>query len=126
MPDEAASNAAMGRYWNEVAGPRWVGRQAAQEARNAEMLELLLAAAQTKPGEHVLDIGCGTGVTTLPYALAVGSSGHVTGADISRPMLDAAEQRMADNGVKNVTLLLADAQVHAFPPASFDLLTSRM
>ena len=94
----------MGRYWNEVAGPRWVGRQAAQEVRNAEMLEMLLAAAQAEPGERVLDIGCGTGVTTLPYARAVGPAGHVTGADISRPMLDSAQKRIADAGVENVTL----------------------
>jgi SAM-dependent methyltransferase len=126
MTEQPAGNIAMGRYWNEVAGPRWVGRQAAQEVRNAEMLEMLLAAAQAKPGEQVLDIGCGTGVTTLPYARAVDPAGHVTGADISRPMLDAAQQRIADAGVDNVTLLLADAQIHAFPPASFDLLTSRM
>ena len=122
----ASANAEMRRYWNEVAGPRWVGRQAVQEARNAEMLALLLEAAAPRPGERVLDIGCGTGVTTLPYAQAVGSTGHVTGADISAPMLEAARQRMHQHGVDNVTLVLADAQVHPFPPASFDLLTSRL
>jgi protein-L-isoaspartate O-methyltransferase len=125
MSDTATANAEMRRYWNEVAGPRWVGRQAAQEARNVEMLAMLLAAAQAKPGEQVLDIGCGTGVTTQPYAEAVGPSGRVTAVDISQPMLDAARQRIDAAGLRNVTLLLADAQVHLFPPASFDLLTSR-
>ena len=48
--DTPAANAAMQRYWNEVAGPRWVGRQAAQEARNVEMLEQLLAAAAAAAG----------------------------------------------------------------------------
>lgn len=122
MPD----NAAMGRYWNEIAGPRWVQRQAIQEARNAEMLEQLLAAAKAARGERVLDIGCGTGVTTEPYAIAVGLEGHVTAADISKPMLDAARQRIAARGLTNVTLLQADAQVHDFPTAAFDLLTSRL
>ena len=126
MTEDAAANAAMRRYWNEVAGPRWVGRQAVQEARNAEMLALLLAAAQAKPGERVLDVGCGTGVTTEPYAVAVGPSGQVTGVDISQPMLDAAQQRIAARALANVTLLLADAQVHPFAPGSYDLLTSRM
>jgi SAM-dependent methyltransferase len=126
MAEQIAGNTAMGRYWNEVAGPRWVQRGAAQEARNAEMLALLLAAAQARPGERVLDIGCGTGVTTEPYARAVGPSGHVTGVDISGPMLEAARQRLAGRGIANVELLLADAQVHAFPPASFDLVTSRL
>lgn len=122
MPD----NAAMGRYWNEVAGPRWVQRQAIQEARNVEMLDQLLAAAKAAPGEQVLDIGCGTGVTTEPYAVAVGPQGHVTAADISKPMLDAARQRIAACGLTNVTLLQADAQVYEFPQSAFDLLTSRL
>ncbi|MGE0258744.1 MAG: class I SAM-dependent methyltransferase [Alphaproteobacteria bacterium] len=122
----ATANAAMQRYWNEVAGPRWVGRQEAQDARNVEMLEQLLAAAAVRPGERVLDIGCGTGVTTVPYARAVGPSGHVTGADISRPMLDAARRRVDGAGLNNVDLILADAQVHEFAPESYDLLTSRL
>src|SRR5207244_932358 len=122
---EGSANAAMRRYWNEVAGPRWVGRQALQEARNVEMLRLLLEAARPQPGERVLDVGCGTGVTTEPYARAVGPAGHVTGVDISQPMLDAARARIEGAGLANVALLLADAQVHPFPPASFDLVTSR-
>jgi len=121
-----AANAAMRRYWNEIAGPRWVQRQAMQEARNAEMLSLLLEAAAPAPGEHVLDIGFGTGVTTVPFAEAVGSAGHVTGVDIARPMLEAAQRRIAEHGLSNVELLLADAQVHQFPPASIDLVTSRL
>src|SRR5262249_21344546 len=108
-----------------VAGPRWVGRQGLQEARNVEMLAMLLEAAHAVPGEQVLDVGCGTGVTTEPYARAVAPGGGVTGVDISQPMLDAARRRMEKRGIANVTLLLADAQVHPFPPASFDLLTSR-
>jgi SAM-dependent methyltransferase len=123
---ETAANAEMGRYWNEVAGPRWVGRQAMQEARNAEMLAMLLHAASPMPGERVLDIGFGTGVTTVPFAAAVGRTGHVTGVDISRPMLEAAQRRLAEEGLGNVELLLADAQVHPFAPESFDLVTSRL
>jgi SAM-dependent methyltransferase len=124
-PSAESANATMRRYWNEVAGPRWVGRQGAQEARNVEMLTMLLQAAAARPGEQVLDIGCGTGVTTEPFARAVAPGGHVTGVDISQPMLDAARRRMAERGITNVTLLLADAQVHALPAAAFDLLTSR-
>jgi SAM-dependent methyltransferase len=119
------ANAEMRRYWNEIAGPRWVGRLGVQEARNVEVTALLLEAAQLAPGERVLDVGCGPGATTLPYAAAVGPQGHVTGIDISEPMLAVARQRVAEQGLTNVTLVLADAQVHGFAPASFDLLTSR-
>lgn len=123
---ETTANAAMRRYWNEVAGPRWVQRQAMQEARNVEMLAMLLEAAAPAPGERVLDIGFGTGVTTVPFAEAVGPTGHVTGVDIARPMLEAAQHRITEYGLANVELLLADAQVHPFTPASFDLVTSRL
>lgn len=125
MTEGAVANTAMQRYWNEVAGPRWVGRMDVQEARNIEVATLLLAAAQAVPGERVLDVGCGTGATALPFAAAVGPRGHVTGIDISEPMLAVARQRVAEQGLSNVTLLLADAQVHKLPPESVDLLTSR-
>ncbi|HTZ36912.1 MAG TPA: class I SAM-dependent methyltransferase [Stellaceae bacterium] len=123
MPDTA--NEAMGRYWNEVAGPRWVGRAGLQEARNAEVARLLQEAAAPRPGERVLDIGCGTGATAIPFAAAVGARGHVTGIDIAEPMLDEARRNIAAAGIGNVTLVRADAQVHRFPADSFDLLISR-
>ena len=124
-PNPDTANAAMRRYWNEVAGPRWVGLGGAQEARNVEVAALLLEAAAAAPGERVLDVGCGTGATLIPFAGAVGPQGHATGVDISEPMLTRARQRVAEQGLTNVTLLQADAQVHEFAPASFDLLTSR-
>jgi len=125
MTEQPAANTAMGRYWNEVAGPRWVGRAGLQEARNIEVAHLLLQAAAPLPGERVLDIGCGTGATATPFAAAVAPGGHVTGVDISEPMLAQARQNIAASGADKVTLVLADAQVHRFPPDSFDLLISR-
>jgi SAM-dependent methyltransferase len=73
----------------------------------------------------VLDVGCGTGATLIPFSGAVGPQGHATGVDISAPMLTRARERVAEQGLTNVTLLQADAQVHGFAPASFDLVTSR-
>ena len=119
------ANASMRRYWNEVAGPRWLRHPGAQEARNIEVADLLLREARPQAGERVLDVGCGTGATAFPFAAAVGASGHVTGIDIAEPMLAVARRRAADERPTNVTLLLADAQVHDFAPASFDLLVSR-
>jgi SAM-dependent methyltransferase len=121
MPD----NTAMGEYWNQVAGPRWVGRAGVQEARNVEVAHLLQREAAPQPGERVLDIGCGTGATAIPFAAAVAPSGHVTGIDISMPMLDQAQRNIAEAGAGNITLVQADAQVHRFPEDSFDLLVSR-
>jgi SAM-dependent methyltransferase len=121
MPD----NTAMGEYWNQVAGPRWVGRAGLQEARNIEVAHLLQREAAPQPGERVLDIGCGTGATAIPFAAAVAPGGHVTGIDIAAPMLDQARQNIAQAGAGNIALVQADAQAHRFPPDSFDLLISR-
>jgi SAM-dependent methyltransferase len=125
MPEQTAANTAMGEYWNQVAGPRWVGRAGLQEARNIEVASLLQAEANPRPGERVLDIGCGTGATAIPFAAAVGPAGHVTGVDISEPMLGQARENIAKAGAANIALVLADAQVHRFPADSFDLLISR-
>ncbi len=124
-PTEDTANVAMRHYWNEVAGPRWVGRAEIQESRNIEVAQLLLREARAVPGERVLDIGCGPGATALPLAASVGPSGHVTGIDISEPMLGLLRRRIAERGIANLTALLADAQTYVFAPASFDLLTSR-
>ena len=122
---EQQANTAMGQYWNEVAGPRWVARAGLQEARNVEVAALLQNEAAPQPGERVLDVGFGTGATTVPFAAAVSPGGHVTGVDISRPMLAQARKNVAAAGLSNVSLVLADAQVHRFAADSFDLVISR-
>ena len=127
MSEEALdANAAQRRYWNTVAGPRWVAAPGFRERRNQESTALLLARLSIAGGESVLEIGCGTGALTAPLAEAVGEHGRVVAIDISEPMLGAARQRIAERGLRNVTLLLGDAQVFAFEPAAFELATSRM
>src|SRR5271166_4214197 len=127
MADNAVdANAAMRRYWNTVAGPRWAAAPGSRERRNRESIDLLLAHAGLKGGESVVEIGCGAGALTLPLAAAVGEHGRVFAVDIAEPMLAAARQRVEERGLRNVTLQLGDAQVFAFEPAAFDLATSRM
>jgi SAM-dependent methyltransferase len=120
------ANAAQRRYWNTVAGPRWVAAPGFRERRNQESVALLVARLGLSGGERVLEIGCGTGALTLPVAAAVGEEGRVVAVDISEPMLGLARQRVAERGLHNVALLLGDAQVFAFELAAFDLATSRM
>ena len=124
--ESVEANAAQRRYWNTVAGPRWVATPGFRERRNQESLALLLARLDLAGGESVLEIGCGTGALTLPLAAAVGERGHVVAVDISEPMLGAARQKVSERGLHNVTLLSGDAQLFAFEPAAFDLATSRM
>jgi SAM-dependent methyltransferase len=120
------ANAAQRRYWNTVAGPRWVATPGFRERRNQESTALLLARLGLSGGERVLEIGCGTGALTEPVAEAIGENGRLVAVDISEPMLGAARQRIGERGLRNVTLLHGDAQVFVFEPAAFDLATSRM
>jgi SAM-dependent methyltransferase len=120
------ANAGQRRYWNEIAGPRWVAAPGFRERRNQESLALLLARLGLVGGERVLEVGCGTGALTLPLAAAVGEHGSIVAIDISEPMLQLARQRVEERGLHNVTLQLGDAQVFAFERAAFDLATSRM
>src|SRR5262252_11237103 len=105
------ANARQRRYWDEIAGPRWVAAPGFRERRNQESLALLLARLGLSGGESVLEIGCGTGALTLPLAAAVGAHGRVVAVDISEPMLGVARQKVAERGLSNVTLLSGDAQV---------------
>lgn len=82
------------------------------------------AAASVGSGDRVLDIGCGTGQSTREAAHAA-VSGSAVGVDVSAPMLDRARQLSDAQGLANITFQQADAQVHRFPPAHFDLGISR-
>jgi ubiquinone/menaquinone biosynthesis C-methylase UbiE len=125
MTENGTANAAQQEYWNTVAGPRWVGLGGFVERRVRAANDLLLARAGVAPGEAVLEVGCGTGAATLPLAEAVGESGRVVGVDISEPMLAVARRNAAESGLRNISLLQADAQVYGFEPDRFDLIASR-
>ncbi len=86
--------------------------------------ELFRAAARVGSGDRVLDIGCGTGQSTREAARAA-VTGSAVGVDLSAPILERARQLSGDQGLPNVTYQQADAQVHRFPSAHFDLCISR-
>jgi SAM-dependent methyltransferase len=109
-------NAAMITYWNDSAGPSWV---AAQEVLDAQLRPLGLAAIEAlhpRPGEHLIDVGCGAGETSLELARRVGPKGSVLGADISAPLLAAAKKRAADAGFDQASFKQTDAQTEGFEP----------
>ncbi len=110
-------------YWNGAGGQRWADRQPVQDILLEPVADLLIERARIKPGERILDVGCGSGATTFAFARAVGPSGHVTGIDISAPMLARARE-VTPSGAP-VEFVLADATIYPFAPESFDLLASR-
>jgi len=77
-------------------------------------------------GERALDIGSGRGAALFPLAEVVGSSGHVTGIDLSSGMVEALRADVAERGLGNVDVLLQDAAGPQFPAAGFDLIASSL
>jgi SAM-dependent methyltransferase len=118
------ANADQIALWNGCAGRGWVEAQESLD-RLFEPFEALLVDAVAKhKAQRVLDIGCGTGSTTLAVARQLGPKGAAVGVDISEPMIALAKQRA---GIESAPtrFLCADAQTHAFEPASFDMIVSR-
>ena len=116
--DELAAEQAA--YWKGAGGTMWLGAYDRIQRGIAGFTETALEATNAQPGERALDVGCGTGGTTADLAKAVGAKGHVLGADISEPLVEAARARR----LGNATFEVADATTHAFEPA-FDLAFSR-
>ena len=82
-----------------------------------EFVPRLLAAARLAPGQRALDIATGTGIAAEMAAEAVGPSGHVLAADISRPMLDRARARRG--GRANLPRALGGARALPLPEERF-------
>ena len=86
--------------------------------------EHLRAAYGIGPGDEVVDIGCGTGLTTREAARAA-APGRVVGVDVFERMLERARQVTAAERLDDVRYELGDAQVHDFAPAGFDVAISQ-
>ena len=121
----ASANAAQAEYWNSAPAQTWIDCQAALDQRFAPLTELLIGRAGVRPGECVIDVGCGTGTTTLQLAAGVGAHGSVLAIDISEPLLALARRRCLEAGHANVRLIRGDAQTHRFERGCHDLVVSR-
>lgn len=116
-------NAAQAEYWNSVAGPKWTDHQERQDQVLRPVSDRLISAADPRPGERVIDVGCGCGATTIDFATQVHPGGEVLGLDISQPMLARARERAPQN--LPIRFELADATVYDFEPGWADLVASR-
>ncbi|MEM6904372.1 MAG: methyltransferase domain-containing protein, partial [Pseudomonadota bacterium] len=82
--------------WSGDLGAAWAGINAAMDAQLAPVLGPAIQALAPKPGERVIDLGCGGGASSLEIARAVGPEGRVLGLDISPDLAEIARARGRD------------------------------
>ena len=119
------ANAAQIEYWNGPAGDSWAKSAKTQDIMIGDMGLAAMDACDLHPGHAVLDIGCGSGSTTLEIARRVGAGGRAVGIDISTPMLAVATERARDEGISNISFENRDVAEYEFEPAVFERVFSR-
>src|SRR4051812_9976526 len=105
------------RLWNLVNAPRWQRLRAPMTRPLVPWGDAAIDALSPRPGEVALDVGCGSGETTIQLARR---TGNALGVDVCEPFIETARSE-ATAGAR---YLLADAQTHRFGE-QFDLLYSR-
>ena len=110
--------------WNGVAGRAWVDTQEVLDGMYEPFERMLVEAVRQSSASRVLDVGCGTGSTTLAVARLLGAKGRCIGVDVSGPMIEAARARAEQDGMQ-ASFIRADAQSYPFEASSFDMIISR-
>jgi SAM-dependent methyltransferase len=118
----APENVGQLQAWDGGEGAYWAANADAYDAAVLGYHPDLLAAASLGPDDRVLDVGCGAGQTTIDAARVAATA---LGVDLSSAMLEVARRRASDAGLTNADFLQADAQIHPFESAGFDVLVSR-
>lgn len=111
--------------WAGESGRNWLANLQRFEGMIQPIGAALLTHAAFRPGETVIDIGCGGGGTTIAIARAVSPGGHATGLDISQELIWSAATRASTGTQSSVSFVCADAATASVTGAPFDRLFSR-
>jgi SAM-dependent methyltransferase len=119
----AIANVEMAAAWDGAEGAHWTEHAERYESIGPAYWEALAAGVGIRVDDDVLDVGCGTGRSARDAA-RIATSGTVLGVDLSGRMLERARAAAEAEGLVNVRFEQADAQVHPFPSAGFDVAVS--
>ena len=116
------ANQSQAEAWNGAESVHYVDHADRYDRQLAPFADALIDHAQLDAHHAVLDVGCGTGATSL---MAARRAATVLGADISQPLLDVAAERARAASLDNAAFVVADAQTYPFLPATFDRIISQ-
>jgi SAM-dependent methyltransferase len=119
------TNAGQVGAWDGNEGAFWTAQARRFDETLANCHGPFLAAAAIRDRDHVLDVGCGTGHATRDAA-RIATKGSALGVDLSSQMIELARATATADGLDNVEFRHADAQIHPFETAEFDIVISRM
>lgn len=123
MPDTDTLRARNHAFWTQAA-PGWARHADRQDEAGRPLGAAAMDWLRPKPGERILDVGCGCGGTTAELAAA---SGEAVGVDLAEPMLAAARRRFPRERHPGLRFFAADIEtVEVVPGAPFDAAFSRM
>lgn len=108
-----------------VAAPSWNEHAGFVEDRGAVVCAAMLAVADLRPGDEVLELGCGPGGVGIAAAEIVGADGHVVLSDVVPEMTAIAEERVRRHGLRNADVRELDMEHIDVPDASFDKVLCR-
>ena len=118
-------NAPQIEYWNGPAGDKWAKLADSQDIMLQALGSAAMDACDIRTGHTVLDVGCGSGTTTIEIARRIGAEGRVHGIDISTPMLDIGHARLEALEIDGVTFENRDVSTYPFEEGVFDRVISR-
>ncbi|MGD8323697.1 MAG: methyltransferase domain-containing protein [Gammaproteobacteria bacterium] len=110
--------------WAGEMGERWNRHIDVFESMITPVGEAAIEFAAFRPGESVVDIGCGGGPSAFRIAEQVGDDGHVTGIDVSPRLIATARARQTQIGATNIDFIVGDAATMTFE-RTYDCLFSR-
>ena len=118
-------NAPQIEYWNGPAGDKWARLADSQDSMLDALGHVAMDACNIASGHAVLDVGCGSGSTSMEMAGRVAPGGSVLGVDISTPMLAVGLERLCERHVEGLTFENRDVSTYSFEVEQFDRVFSR-